>query len=1197
MTGFGGLAAFVLARARARRTLLAAALLTVLLTTAVLATLTAYSGAIGDAALRHSLRDPATAADTALLVEADVPAARRGAAAHAVREGARRAFDGLPVTVRTLTRSGPYALPRTGDRRSADPDLTHFAALDPGQVRFVAGRPPRDRAGTVEAALPAVAADRLGLRPGARLTLTDRLGGPPVRVEITGLYRPADTGAPYWRLDDLGGRGVKKGDFTTYGPLLAASGTLTGGRVSAGPSGWLAAADFSTLTADRTGALREAAREGTRWLRGRPVLSGTTAARTSLPEVLDRLDRSLVVARSTLLVIALQLALLAVCALLLVARLLSAERAGELRLLRARGASRARLAGLSALEALLLAAPAALAAPLLAGPLTRLLAGQGPLARIGLRPQVPFAGDGTVRWVALAVALGCALAVTLPAPASSPAAGGRARPLPAPVRAGADLALLAVAGVAYWQLSGQRSGAVTADTSGGLGVDPLLVAAPALALLAGTVLTLRLLPPVARLAERRAAGGRGLTAALAGWQLSRRPARGTGPVLLLVLAVALGTLAVGQGASWDRSQDDQADFRAGAPVRVLGTGAARPGRTEALAAVPGVVRAAPAARSELPLSGDRTATVLALDTARAAETMLLRRDLAPVPRAALLAGPAPDDPAPGAAVPAGATALGLTARLRSDAGPGTTADVTVTVEDRYGVPYPLSAGDLPADGRPHTLTVALAGGPLTVTGVELVLVQPIGRAERHRFTLTGLTATAADGTSRGLRLPRAWTAVSHGDGLAVRAGRAHRAHPGPAAVVRAAGGRVRHRVHAGRPDLGEFVADRAAAGGAARPAAGHGRRHGPLPRLGGRPHRAAPGRGLRRDDRTGADHTVGTGAAVHRAGERRHGRRRGAAGRSAGGEPGAAGAVRRGRDAHRVVAGDRAGRRAEGGGGAAGVPGPRSGAGRGPRRAGREAAGRPVRDGPGGGVHGGGRGGGGARGGRFRGGRGGVPAGARQGVRDPARPGRPAPGTGPDGRRRTGRPHRPRTGGGHGPGRPPDPGGGPPDRPHPGRRATGPRGPRRTPGPAASPPRPDRRRASSDPDRGTLATRATGSAVGRRGRGSGRVCRAAGSRSRPRTAHRSGRRSGPGRGTARPGRRFRAPAAVPPRSGRRFRPRPRYRPRSGRRIRPRPRYRHPGPGGAAHRGRRRPRRGDRRAAVPACPTGCAAHRAYGTSPR
>ena len=118
--------------------------------------------------------------------------------------------------------------------------------------------------------------------------------------------------------------------------------------------------------------------------------------------------------------------------------------------------------------------------------------------------------------------------------------------------------------MAYWQLGRQTSGAVSGDRSGTLGIDPLLVAAPALALLAGTVLTLRLLPLVARLAERRAAGGRGLTAALAGWQLSRRPMRGAGPVLLLVLAVALGMLAIGQGASWSRSQDDRADFAAGA---------------------------------------------------------------------------------------------------------------------------------------------------------------------------------------------------------------------------------------------------------------------------------------------------------------------------------------------------------------------------------------------------------------------------------------------------------------------------------------------------------------------------------------------------------------------------------------------------------------------------------------------------------
>ncbi|MFB6769023.1 FtsX-like permease family protein [Streptomyces sp. NPDC056337] len=779
MAGYGGFAGFVLLRARAHRLLLAAALLTVLLTTAVLTTLTAYSGAVGDAALRHALADPRNAADTALVVKADVPEEGRGKADRTVREGARDTFGGLPVTVREMARSGAYSLPgtlRPPGERSDDPDLTYFAALDPAQVRVTEGRLPHEDAqgsgGAVEAALPTAAAERLDLRPGARLTLADRFDGPDVVVEVTGLYRPADAAAPYWRLDDLAGRGVKKGGFTTYGPLLTAPGVPAGGAVSAGPSGWLATADFSSVTAGRTDELREAARGGMAWLRERPVLSGSTAATTSLPEVFDRLDRSLLVSRSTLLVVALQLALLAGCALLLVARLLSAERAAERRLLRARGASRARLGSLAALEALLLAVPALVLAPLLAGPLTRLLAGQGSLDRIGLRLDVPGWGGGRVWLTAGAAALGCALAVTLPALTSSLNAQGRVRALPAPLRAGADVGLLVVAGAAYWQLSRQTSGAVSGDGSGALGIDPLLVAAPALALLAGTVLTLRLLPPVARLAERRAAGGRGLTSALAGWQLSRRPMRGAGPVLLLVLAVALGMLAIGQGTSWERSQDDQADFQAGAPVRVLAAGSVGPGRTESYADVEGVREVAPAARSTLQLSADRAATVLALDTGRAADTMLLRPDLSDEPAGALLPPLGTEEPAAGAQVPAGTARLGLTATLRGGPGGGAEsatgpADVTVTVRDRYGVPFRLPAGELPADGRRHTLELDVPpGGPLTVTGVELLTAQPAGRAERHRLTLTELTATAADGTVRRPALPRSWTASARGDGSA-----------------------------------------------------------------------------------------------------------------------------------------------------------------------------------------------------------------------------------------------------------------------------------------------------------------------------------------------------------------------------------------------------------------------------------------------
>ncbi|WP_416961800.1 FtsX-like permease family protein [Streptomyces sp. Agncl-13] len=751
---------FVLVRARAHRLLLAAALLTVLLTTAVLTTLIAYSGAIGDAALQHSLNDARNASDTSLIVKADVPPADRPAADTAVRKAAGRTFDGLPVTVRTLKRSGPYALPRSLQpraERSGDPDLTYFGALDRTQVRLVAGRFPRAAGpGDIEVALPRTAAEGLGVKPGTRLTLANRLSGPAAHILVTGVYRPAVASAAYWLLDDLRGRGLSTAGFTTYGPLLTDSTSLAG--LSAGPSAWLASADFSTVTTGRIGALREAAGTGGASLRGASVMSGTTAATTSLPDVLDRLDRSLLVSRSTLLIVALQLALLAGYALLLVARLLSAERAGESRLLRARGGSRARIAGLSAAEALLLAVPATAVAPLLAGPLTELLAGHGALARIGLHLDTPAGGRAGVWLVAAAVALGCALAVTLPALTSS-FAGGRTRALPAPLRAGADLGLLVVAGVAYWQLNRQTSGAVSTDNSGTLGIDPLLVAAPALALLAGTVLTLRLLPPVARLAERRATAGRGLPLALAGWQFSRRPMRGAGPVLLLVLALALGMLAIGQSASWNRSQSDQADFQAGVPVRVLATGEGGLGRTETYANLPRVREAAPAVRTSQSLSGDRTATVLALDTAHVSDAVLMRQDLASGrPVGPLLAGLGPRGTTAGTEIPAGTTEFTLRAGI-GGTGPRTTVEVTATVEDRYGTPYQEPLGQLPTDGRQYDLKadVSASPGPLIITGLQLDMPQPGEHSSRHRLTVSGVSATDAGGKVRPLRLPAAWT--------------------------------------------------------------------------------------------------------------------------------------------------------------------------------------------------------------------------------------------------------------------------------------------------------------------------------------------------------------------------------------------------------------------------------------------------------
>ncbi|GGW91325.1 hypothetical protein GCM10010341_10570 [Streptomyces noursei] len=830
-------------RVRAHRALLAAALLSVLLTATVLATLSAFSDAVGDAGLRQALRaippalNSVRAGETpgapaaALQVKAQLPASGRQSADRAVERGARRAFAGLPFTVRTLTRSGPYALPRThrptgAAERTADatggdePDLTHLALLDRDRVEFTAGRWPDAAAhGRVPVALPEAAATGLGLRPGRRLTLDNRLSGPAhLTVEVTGVYRPKGRTDPYWKLDELGGRGVRTLGFTTYGPLLTGPGAFgTGGPLTQDSVAWLATADFRTLTADRLPALAAAARSAVRALTADPAFHGRATAVTELPDVLGKLRRSLLVNRSTVLIVALQLLLLAGYALLLVGQLLSAERTDERIVLRARGASRRRLAGLALAEALLLALPAAVAAPLLAGSLLRLLAGGDEL-------PLEAARTGATWLTGALVALGCAVAVAAPAllrsGADDPAVQGRSRPRA--LRAGADLALLVVAGVAYWQLwrrTGDGGGVLTEDGDGTLGIDPVLVAAPALALLAGTVLTLRLLPPVAGLAERAAARGRGLAAALAGWQISRR-LHGTGPVLLLVLATALGMLAIGQRASWDRSQDDQADFRAAGPVRVLDGRTPQLGQGDGYAAVPGVATALPVGYSALDLPDGRAGSLLALDTRRAVGALRVRGDLlggpadGPAARRAtadlLRAAAPPAGIPPGIDIPADTAQLHLTLTLTSlrtlpapphppsdgsgprPAGPDTgpvPATVSVLVTDAHGGPHTLPLGTFPADGHPHTGTADLAAaagdppvrptGPLRLTGLLLVVDQP-PVPHRQRLAVDAARAVTTDGTAHRLTAPRglAWTgritdrSASAGTPAGPRAGRA-----------------------------------------------------------------------------------------------------------------------------------------------------------------------------------------------------------------------------------------------------------------------------------------------------------------------------------------------------------------------------------------------------------------------------------------
>ncbi len=200
-------------------------------------------------------------------------------------------------------------------------------------------------------------------------------------------------------------------------------------------------------------------------------------------------------------------------------------------------------------------------------------------------------------------------------------------------RTGADIALLGIAVLAYLQL--RRYGApITESVQGTLGIDPLLVAAPALGLLAGALAAMRILPLALRFAETIMSRGKQVLTLLGTWQLVRRPRQSTPIVLLLVLATGIGVFGVSYATTWSLSQSDRATYEAGADFRVEpdARAVAIPPHVlrDAYLDVPGFEDAVPVLRSAGRISRSVVQYVV-LDAGRAADTIAFRPDLSQAP--------------------------------------------------------------------------------------------------------------------------------------------------------------------------------------------------------------------------------------------------------------------------------------------------------------------------------------------------------------------------------------------------------------------------------------------------------------------------------------------------------------------------------------------------------------------------------------
>jgi hypothetical protein len=704
-----------LRRIGAHRLVLAAVLLTVLVAVALAAALAVFAWQAVPQAVHHEL---AVASDTSVLVSGPVAGSQAGMETAGVQAGMRDAFGTVPFTFYSASWSAPLALPG----ESGGPQGTarmQAASADSIQANAVltAGAWPGAPAATgvpVPAALPAAAAVLLHLSPGDTFVLASG-PGKTIRVLLTGTFRPRDPAAAYWQLSLLGASGFRSSQgATTYGPLVVDPAAF-GKALTVSSASWLAVPDTSRIADGDLGPLASQLTEEQLLMLDSATLGNLTMT-TNLPAVLGDLASNTVVAHSLLAICALQLLLIAGTALVLSARLLGGQRQGEFAQMSARGGSGWQLTQLNAVEAMPVAAVAVGGGALAGAQLAALLARTGPLRAASLRIPVSTAAAW---WAAAATTVLCVAillvsALNLRSPIQARARRGRQATVSGLALAGVDVALVALAAVAVWEL--RRYSAVTPSASGTLSVDPVLAMAPALALIGGTVILVRLLPAVARAGDRLARRGRRLATALAGWQISRRPVHQAGPALLLVLAVATGTLVLSQHQSWIRSARDQATFAAGADVRVDTPQPVSVAQAGDIATAAGVHAAMPAA----PLGYGSTGQAVALDASAAPATVLLRPDLSSLPEATLFRRITPHGRALGLTLPGRAARVVIPASLGPAALRLGAVTVTMSIQDADGNVYALPAGTLSADGRTHDLTAVITPARQAVYPLRLI---------------------------------------------------------------------------------------------------------------------------------------------------------------------------------------------------------------------------------------------------------------------------------------------------------------------------------------------------------------------------------------------------------------------------------------------------------------------------------------------
>ena len=529
-------------------------------------------------------------------------------------------------------------------------------------IHLVSGALPQASAnGVAQAIITSQTAQALHLNIGDHMT-AGQFAAPAKQatVQVVGIWQPVDTGDAYWNGTsfDAGGTDnsppvypilITQSDFFSKLPAIVSAGMR---------QTWLYFTRADGVTTSNMGDIGDAI------ARFRTQLNANVATQpgiyqvsvgTALDSIIAQLQSQLRLLGLPLYVIVAQIVGLALLFVAAMSSLLIDVQSQEIATLKSRGASAAQLLGAFVFQAAIVAILAAIAGPFLAAALGVALihwfipsaaasVGASYLARIA-RPS------GVVAPAIIGALLGIG-AVAFSAFQSSRMdvlafrrEQARATRQPLWRRYYLDIVLAILCLVGYVEL-GQFGNVNTRQQLSSGGQSPLLLVTPALLLLAGALLVLRVFPLGAGLGARLAARRKGLTSLLALSSVERNPGKYSRMTLLLVLSVGLGLFALTFDTSLQRNVRDKVTYAVGADVRteqVSGEGNGLGAKVQArLAGLPGVTAVTPTYRSQANVrgaSGFEQVDVLGIDPATFAQVagpVSWRSDYATLPLGSLM---------------------------------------------------------------------------------------------------------------------------------------------------------------------------------------------------------------------------------------------------------------------------------------------------------------------------------------------------------------------------------------------------------------------------------------------------------------------------------------------------------------------------------------------------------------------------------